>query len=243
MLNWFLGYSSSLDEEPAETLEIAPYQDDPNVPGEAQLIMCRAGLLPDYNYASNSLNYKWCEDVYWHYTTLLDVRKKPGFEPYISLNYLDYRYTIRANGKVLADSEGMFTPVVLSLAEFEGSPVKLEVIIHPVPKVPGAPDTRDQARESVKPPVSYGWDWHPRLVTAGISGEVKFDYRRSIGFPTLSLTIRSLTRSTLSNCRSKPESSVSRISSYASSSTRTAKPSPRASCRFRATAISTHCPS
>lgn len=177
MLNWFLGYSSSLDEEPAETLEIAPYQDDPNVPGEAQLIMCRAGLLPDYNYASNSLKYKWCEDVYWHYTTLLDVRKKPGFEPYISLSYLDYRYTIRANGKVLADSEGMFTPVVLSLAEFEGSPVKLEVIIHPVPKVPGAPDTRDQARESVKPPVSYGWDWHPRLVTAGISGEVKFDYR------------------------------------------------------------------
>lgn len=105
MLNWFLGYSSSLDEEPAETLEIAPYQDDPNVPGEAQLIMCRAGLLPDYNYASNSLKYKWCEDVYWHYTTLLDVRKKPGFEPYISLSYLDYRYTIRANGKILADSE------------------------------------------------------------------------------------------------------------------------------------------
>ena len=28
----------------------------------------------------------------------------------------------------------------------------------------------------VKPPVSYGWDWHPRHVTAGISGRVTFSY-------------------------------------------------------------------
>lgn len=176
MLNWYLGYSNSLDTEPEETLEITPYQDDPCVPGEAQLIWHRAGRLPDYNYGSNFLEYKWCEDVYWHYSTLLDVRKKAGFEPFITFNYIDYRYTIRANGKVLADSEGMFTPVKLSLAEFAGLPVKLECIIHPVPKVAGAPETRDQARESVKPPVSYGWDWHPRLVTSGISGEVNFDY-------------------------------------------------------------------
>ena len=179
MLNWYLGYTQTPDAVPEETIEITPYQDEPDVPGEAQLILCRAGKLPDYNYGSNVLQYKWCEDVWWHYTTLLDVRPKPGYEPFVTFNYIDYRYTIKANGQILADGEGMFTPVTISLAHLEGQAVRLECLIHPVPKVEGAPDTREQAKESVKPPVSYGWDWHPRLVTAGISGAVTFEYRKA----------------------------------------------------------------
>lgn len=177
MLNWSLGFSDSADTEPAETIDLQQYGEAPNVPGEAQLLWCKAGKLPDYNYGSNSLEYKWCEDVYWHYSTLFEVKKKIGFEPYIVFNYIDYRYTIKANGKILADGEGMFTPVEISLAQFEGIPVKLECVIHPVPKIPGVPVSRAQARESAKPPVSYGWDWHPRLVTSGLSGEVILSYR------------------------------------------------------------------
>ncbi len=177
MLTWKLGHSAGLDEAPSEMLDISPYMSNMLVPGEAQLIWCKAGKLPDYNYGANVLEYKWCEDAYWHYETEIEVAEHEGFIPTVRFEYLDYRYTIRANGKILADDEGMFTPVTLSLAEFAGQTVKLEVIIHPCPKVPGIGDSRSQARESVKPPVSYGWDWHPRLVTAGISGKAEFYYQ------------------------------------------------------------------
>ena len=48
MLEWTLGYSSSVDEDPEEEIEIAEYQPSVDVPGEAQLLWCRAGKLPDY---------------------------------------------------------------------------------------------------------------------------------------------------------------------------------------------------
>ncbi len=179
MLEWTLGYSSAVDEAPEEEIEIGEYQPSEDVPGEAQLLWCRAGKLPDYNFGSNVLKYRWCEDVYWHYSTFINVRRKAGATPVLTFENVDYRYTIIVNGDVVADGEGMFTPVVVSLAAYEGKPVQVECVVHPAPKVDDGPVTRSQARESVKPPVSYGWDWHPRLVTSGISGKVTFSYLKS----------------------------------------------------------------
>ena len=179
MLEWTLGYSSAVDEAPDEEIEIAKYQPSEDVPGEAQLLWCRAGKLPDYNFGANVLEYRWCEDVYWHYSTFINVRRKAGYEPFLTFENVDYRYTIIVNGDVVADGEGMFTPVVVSLAAYEGKPAQVECVVHPAPRVDDGPVTRSQARESVKPPVSYGWDWHPRLVTSGISGRVTFGYLKN----------------------------------------------------------------
>ncbi len=176
MLNWKLGHSDSVDSEPSEFIEIKHDPECPDTPGEAQLLLFRAGKLPDYNFGANVLEYRWCEDVYWHYVTTFDVAIKPGTEPFIKFDCLDYGYTIKVEGKILAEGEGMFTPVRVPLAEFAGQKVTLDCVIHPVPKVKDVPATRDEARESAKPPVSYGWDWHPRLVTAGISGDVNLIY-------------------------------------------------------------------
>ena len=44
----------------------------------------------------------------------------------------------------------------------------ITVVIHPIPKSKPSPVDRVQADHSVKPAVSYGWDWHPRLVPSGI---------------------------------------------------------------------------
>ncbi|MGN1129573.1 MAG: glycoside hydrolase family 2 protein [Candidatus Flemingiibacterium sp.] len=188
MLDWKLGYSDGLDEEPAEKIDIMPYMSSPDTPGEAQLLWHKAGRLPDYNYGSNVLEYRWCEDVWWHYETMLTVEDRPGFEPFVTFDCIDYRYTIRVDGNIAADGEGMFTPVRVPLSAYAGKTVKLECIIHPVPKVKGVPATRDQARESVKPPVSYGWDWHPRLVPSGISGSVRLEYLPKIRIDSCEIT-------------------------------------------------------
>ena len=45
----------------------------------------------------------------------------------------------------------------------------LAVLIHPHPTAPGAtPFTREEARESCKPPVTYSWDWNPFLPISGL---------------------------------------------------------------------------
>ena len=48
---------------------------------------------------------------------------------------------------------------------------EIKVVIHPIPKSKPSPVDRSQADHSVKPAVSYGWDWHPRLVPSGIWDE------------------------------------------------------------------------
>ncbi|MBP3294503.1 MAG: hypothetical protein J6N32_12180, partial [Clostridia bacterium] len=168
--SWTLGHSSSLNERPAETVPAT-------TPAEVQLVWQKEKGMPDYNFGVNFREYRWMEDCFWHYSTTLSLEKRDGFVPVLTLEFLDYRYTIRVNGDVLADSEGMFTPVKLNLEKYAGEDVLLEVIFHPIPKVPGAPEDRNQAAMSVKPPCSYEWDWHPRLVPTGLSGDVTLEYR------------------------------------------------------------------
>ncbi len=168
--SWQLGHSSALNERPAELVPAT-------TPAEVQLVWQKEKGMPDYNFGVNFREYRWMEDCFWHYSTTLSLEKRGGFVPVLTFEFLDYRYTIRVDGDVLADSEGMFTPVKLNLEKYAGQDVLLEVIFHPIPKVPGMPEDRNQACMSVKPPCSYEWDWHPRLVPTGLSGDVTLEYR------------------------------------------------------------------
>ena len=56
----------------------------------------------------------------------------------------------------------------------------LEILIHPAPKRPGFPADRSQASATAKPPVSYGWDWHPRLIPLGLCDELRFEIRPAV---------------------------------------------------------------
>ena len=64
----------------------------------------------------------------------------------------------------------MFTPVEIELCEFKKNN-ELVVIINPVPTINDLQDDKIQATQSVKPAVSWGWDWHPRLIPIGIWDE------------------------------------------------------------------------
>lgn len=71
----------------------------------------------------------------------------------------------------------MFTPVNLNLTNHLQEKNELLVKIYPAPKLPGFDMNRSQAAQSVKPAVSYGWDWHPRLVPLGIWDETFLEIR------------------------------------------------------------------
>jgi len=82
------------------------------------------------------------------------------------------------NGEVLRYQEGMFTPVEIDITDKIKNGDIIEVLIYPAPKRKGAKQhDREEADQSCKPAVSYGWDWHPYLVVLGIWDEFYIDIR------------------------------------------------------------------
>ncbi len=155
-----VGHSPSPNSTPSEWVPAV-------VPGAVQLDWARAKGMPDYRVAENYKAYKWMEDEAWFYRATLP---EWGSErAYIVLGGVDYRFEVRVAGKTVHAQEGMFSPCCLSLEGIGNPGDELIVAIWPIPKRQGAPaDDRKQADQSVKPAVSYGWDFHPRLVPLGL---------------------------------------------------------------------------
>lgn len=164
LLDWEVGFCSRYGDEPEKFFNAA-------VPGAVQLDYAREYGLPDYNRDLNFKKYRPLEDLYWVYMTEYDAVCSQGNKLFLVVNGIDYSYEIYANGERLCKYEGMYKIQKLDLTRFSGGRIKLKIIIMPVPKstLPGVhKDTRDEANQCCKPAVSYGWDFHPRLVPLGI---------------------------------------------------------------------------
>ena len=162
-ITWQVGYQSAPDGRPQEMMPAS-------VPGAVQLDYARAKGWPPFWKGVNFKDYKWMEDVYWLYESRVQIPCEAGERAFLHFLGIDYRYRILVDGECLADDEGMFRPVHLDVTRFAGRTVCLQVLIFPAPKADDS-DTRTQARKSCKSPACYSWDWHPRLVTAGLWDE------------------------------------------------------------------------
>ena len=171
-LDWTVGYTYAPYETP-ET--VVPAQ----VPGAVQLDWARAHQWPDYRYDLNFRDYRWMEDCYWVYRAKLEGQELEEKESlWLTGGGIDYEFDIKVNDSVLIHQEGMFRPVSLDITRFASEDAVIEILIYPVPKDrTGIKDTREEARQSVKPAAAYGWDWHPRLVPLGIWEDLYIEKR------------------------------------------------------------------
>lgn len=142
---------------------------DAAVPGNIQEDYGRSQNYPDVMYGTNCTMYEPLEDDAWEYRTKLSYRANPGESVWFVSHGIDYRYDILLDGKKIYAGEGMFSDVEIDLTDLLQKENELCVYIYPHPKRPGAyKRTRDEADESCKPPVCYGWDWNPRLLISGM---------------------------------------------------------------------------
>ena len=162
--DWVVGCTSDPHTAPAEMVPAT-------VPGSVQLDYANAKQYPPYTYGVNYREYGWMEDLFWVYKTVLHFQLSPQQTASLTFRGIDYRYTITIDDTVIADGEGMFTPVVCDISKYAGEVHELTVIIHPAPKADDSA-TRSQARFSCKPAACYGWDWHPRLISSGLFDRV-----------------------------------------------------------------------
>lgn len=159
--------------EPADWIPAA-------VPGAVQLDWGRARGLPPLHHGQNVRAYEGLEDFFWLYRTRIPAfARRPGEALFLTTAGLDYHGEIRVAGKTWLAHTGNATPFALDLSAAPADAV-LEILIHPAPKRADAPPGRSQADHSTKPAVSYGWDWHPRLITLGLSEDVRFEVRPAI---------------------------------------------------------------
>jgi beta-mannosidase len=164
-LKWELGY---IPDGTGKTMKWIPA----TVPGAVQLDVARAEQYATWYYAENWKNYLWMEDLYFTYrSSFRKPELKPGERLFFFSAGIDYAFDILLNGEKIFQQEGMFTPVKIELTGRLKTENEINVVIHPIPKSNPSPVDRSQADHSVKPAVSYGWDWHPRLVPSGIWDE------------------------------------------------------------------------
>ena len=170
-LTWKLGYCVEKNQLPDAFIPSV-------VPGAVQLDIAREANYPDYNYSDNYKLFRWMEDVYYTYRTHFE---KPiinaGEKLWFVSKGIDFQFEIVFNNELIHAQEGMYASVELDLTPYLQEINILEVKIMPAPKRHAYPEDKTQASHVTKPAVSYGWDWHPRLIPLGIWDETYIEIR------------------------------------------------------------------
>ncbi|MEE9463813.1 MAG: glycoside hydrolase family 2 TIM barrel-domain containing protein [Bacteroidales bacterium] len=169
---WEVGFHEKEDQSPTAWHPA-------RVPGAVQLDMLHTLDDPDWTRGEGFRQFRWMEDVWWTYRTRFD---RPSLRAREKLCFrsrgIDYAFAILLNGMEVHRQEGMFRYVDLDLTDLLEEENELQIVIAPVPKSNHDAEDRNQANHSFKPAVSYGWDWHPRLVPSGIWDETAVEIRR-----------------------------------------------------------------
>jgi len=174
-LSWTLSHSKDRDK-----LTHASFI-EARVPGAVQLDIAAAEGYPDFMVGDRWKLFRWMEEEYFLYRAVFprpDIAD--GQELYLVSKGIDYSYHIYLNGKEIHSHEGMFAPVELRIDSLilDGENI-LDIVLDKVPKSHPFPEDQTQANACAKPAVSYGWDWHPRLIPLGIWDETGLELRPS----------------------------------------------------------------
>ena len=162
---------------------------DCQVPGEIHIEMIKAGVIKDPNYGRNADECLWMEDCEWWYRKTFNLPsgfRKSRIE--LAFQGLDGFANIYLNGDLVAQHDNMYMPCrtdITGKLNYDGENVLAvrfdstlrgtlsRVRDHEFARRSQAfadlPLISDPSRVYVrKCACNWGWDWAPRLVTAGI---------------------------------------------------------------------------
>lgn len=158
-----------------------------NVPGNYELDLERAGLLPDPFYDQNLVTIEKMEDTHVFYSKTFCYAAKKDLQPWLVFEGIDTIADIYLNGRLLGKSCNMMIPYEFPAGELlmEG---ENELFVHLYPACMEARKAKVSAGTLAakynyetlrlrKSPHMFGWDIMPRLVSAGIYRPVRLEYR------------------------------------------------------------------
>ncbi|MET3036943.1 glycoside hydrolase family 2 protein [Chryseobacterium sp. NRRL B-14859] len=173
------------------------------VPGTVHLDLMNNKVIPDPFKDENEKKVQWVENEDWDYQTQFTISSKELENKNINLvfNGLDTFSEIYLNGKLLKKTDNMFrrweVPVKQNLrignniiqVKFKSAVTAGKELAKKVPfTMPESP--RSFVR---KAQYQFGWDWGPRLVTAGIWKDVKLEFWNNAVLENTKIEQKSLT--------------------------------------------------
>lgn len=151
------------------------------VPGCVHRDLHRHGLIPDPFWGANELDLQWIEERDWEYRASFTVPATLLEEAVIELvaDGLDTIATVRLNGHVVGRAENMFVGHRWTVKRLlRGGKNELSILFGSALRYIRTHRTGHRPRELNDPvggctrirkqQCQFGWDWGPRLVTAGI---------------------------------------------------------------------------
>ncbi|MBR4959762.1 MAG: hypothetical protein IKY52_02580 [Clostridia bacterium] len=157
-----------------------------SIPGsvQADFLAAYPDFCPDWQFADNYKKLIPMEAWSWVYTIdTRDVKTEPGERLFFVTEGIDYEWELYVGKVRLHKHEGMFSRTEVELTGMVNGDTELTVHILPHPMRHHDVLDRTQADHVAKPPVSYGWDWHPRVIPSGIWDDTWLE-TRSAGFIT-----------------------------------------------------------
>lgn len=157
-----------------------------SVPGTVHLDLINNKIIPDPYKDENEKKVQWIENENWDYQTQFTISQKELSHQNIDLVFdgLDTFSEIYLNGKLIQSTDNMFRkwtiPVRQSLKNGENIlQVKFRSAVNVGKELAQkVPFTMPESPRSFvrKAQYQFGWDWGPRLVTAGIWKDVKLNF-------------------------------------------------------------------
>lgn len=168
------------------------------VPGSVQQDLIAAGLVPDPYRGTNEGAIQWAGLTDWEWKRTMKVTPAMLAADHLDLVFdgLDTFAEVRVNGTLLlaadnahrrwrADAKPLLRAGVNEITVVIASPIRrLQPMVlaeaHPLPgeydsAFGDEPKGRQTSPYVRKPKYQYGWDWAPRIVTAGIWREVRLE--------------------------------------------------------------------
>ncbi|ANF49399.1 beta-mannosidase [Chryseobacterium glaciei] len=174
------------------------------VPGTVHLDLMTHKIIPDPYKDENEKKVQWIENEDWDYQTSFTISSKELENQNIDLifNGLDTFSEIYLNGKLLKKTDNMFRkweiPIKQNLMignnllqiKFKSAVNVGKELAKKVPfTMPESP--RSFVR---KAQYQFGWDWGPRLVTAGIWKDVKLNFWNNAKLENVKIEQKNLTK-------------------------------------------------
>lgn len=173
------------------------------VPGTIHLDLMNNKIIPDPFKDENEKKIQWIENEDWDYQTIFKISSKEIKNQNIDLifNGLDTFSEIYLNGKLLKKTDNMFRIWKISVKQnLKIGENILQIKFKSAVKVgkelaKKVPFTMPESPRSFvrKAQYQFGWDWGPRLVTAGIWKEVKLNFWNQAEIENIKIEQKSLT--------------------------------------------------
>ncbi|HVU36541.1 MAG TPA: glycoside hydrolase family 2 protein [Opitutaceae bacterium] len=158
------------------------------VPGCVHRDLRRHDLIPDPFWGGNELSLQWIEEHDWEYSATFDVPAALIEDEHVELvaDGLDTVATVRLNGRIVGHGENMFVAHRWDVKRWIRAgrnelTIRFDSAMRYIrshrldhqPKEFNDPVGRSQVLR--KQPCQFGWDWGPRLVTAGVWRDIRLE--------------------------------------------------------------------